>query len=83
MPWMASRRGVGLRERGKWAVQRDKWGLTHPIIELLICHCYWRCKGTRRGCGKKWSSWRLVGEPQTGFLVNMQKVFDMVLGYLH
>ena len=75
MPWTASRRGERLRERGKWAVQREKVGFTPPIIELWICHCYWRCKGTRKGCGKKLRPWRRVEVVKTGVLVKWRKVF--------
>ena len=31
-----------VRKREKWAVPERKWGFTHPIIELWVCHCYWR-----------------------------------------
>ena len=57
-----------------------KWGFTPPIIELWICHCYWSCKGTRRGCGKTLSPWRLVEDVKNGILEKCQKVFDNGLG---
>ena len=30
------------RRRGRNGQSKEiKWGFTHPIIELWVCHCYW------------------------------------------
>ena len=59
-------------------------GVFHPlIIEQWPGESYWRCKGTLRGCGKKLSSRRIVLVVKMVIFEKWQKVFDMVLGYLH
>ena len=69
-----------MRREGNVLSRERKWGFTPPIIELWISHCYWRCKGTRKGCGKKLRPWRRVEVVETGVLVKWQKVFVAGLG---
>ena len=56
-------------------------GVFHPsIIELRLGKSYWRFEKTRRRCGKKLSSRRLVEEVKMMILGKWQKVFVVGLG---
>ena len=68
-------------EKGReLGLSRERRRGFHPqIIDPRTCHCYWRLKGSRRSCGKKWRSWRLVEVVKNGILVKWQKVFDACL----
>ena len=59
-------------------------GVFHPsIIELRLGKSYWRLEKTRRRCGKKLSSRRLVEEVKMMFSEIWRKVFDASLSHFH
>ena len=60
--------------------REENEGFHPPISELRTCHCYWWCKGTIRGCGKKLRPWRRVEVVKTVVLVKWEKVFVAGLG---